>query len=192
MNEGVIATRYARSLLEYASERGVESYLYDRMKTLAECFTAVPRLKEALENPMISDKDKTGLICQASGMQPTTEAGDDGAEAMRRFCGLVIRNRRDKYLHNMALCYQTLYRRLKNISLVRMTSASPMPPQALERIRSMVEKRNRGPVEFVDRTDNTLEGGFIFQIDDMRLDASVASQLRNIRKQFIQKNRKLI
>lgn len=92
----------------------------------------------------------------------------------------------------MALCYQTLYRRLKNISLVRMTSASPMPPQALERIRSMVEKRNRGPVEFLDRTDAALEGGFIFQIDDMRLDASVASQLRNIRKQFIQKNRKLI
>ena len=37
-----------------------------------------------------------------------------------------------------------------------------------------------------------LLGGFIFQIDDRRLDASVASQFQQIKKQFIEKNKRIV
>ena len=35
-------------------------------------------------------------------------------------------------------------------------------------------------------------GGFIFQIDDMRLDASVRQQFELIKKQFIEKNKRIV
>jgi F-type H+-transporting ATPase subunit delta len=37
-----------------------------------------------------------------------------------------------------------------------------------------------------------LEGGFIFEIGTYRLDASVASQIRRVKQQFIEKNRRIV
>ena len=37
-----------------------------------------------------------------------------------------------------------------------------------------------------------LIGGFIFDIDGYRMDASVASQLKSVRRQFIEKNRRIV
>ena len=41
-------------------------------------------------------------------------------------------------------------------------------------------------------TDPTLIGGFVFEIEDYTLDASAAHQLRRIRRQFIEQNRRIV
>jgi F-type H+-transporting ATPase subunit delta len=40
--------------------------------------------------------------------------------------------------------------------------------------------------------DPKILGGFIFEIDDYRLDASVATQFEKIKKQFIEKNKRIV
>ena len=48
-------------------------------------------------------------------------------------------------------------------------------------------------IDFETEVDPKLIGGFIVQIEDKRLDASISSQLKNIRKELeenIRKNRK--
>ena len=37
-----------------------------------------------------------------------------------------------------------------------------------------------------------IEGGFVFDINDYRLDASVATQLKRVQQQFIDKNRRIV
>jgi F-type H+-transporting ATPase subunit delta len=37
-----------------------------------------------------------------------------------------------------------------------------------------------------------IEGGFIFDVNDYRLDASVATQLKRMKQQFIDKNRRIV
>ena len=46
-------------------------------------------------------------------------------------------------------------------------------------------------VDFKTEVNPDLIGGFILQVDDKRLDASIARQLRTIRKEWEEKNRKL-
>ena len=51
--------------------------------------------------------------------------------------------------------------------------------------------RNVTEVDFKTEVNPDLIGGFIVQIEDKRLDASIASQLRDIRREWEEKNRKI-
>lgn len=184
MNQGLISRRYAKALFEYAAERGEDKALYGRMQLFMGSMSAQPHLRATLNSPVVNRKDKIALLL--------TAVGGDVEESLRRFVNLVVRNERESIFDYIALSYIEIYRRAHNIIVVTLISVAPMSDLVLERIRLDVERRTRGEVELDIRIDESLQGGFIFQIDDMRLDASVAGQLELIRRQFKSKNRALI
>ena len=47
-------------------------------------------------------------------------------------------------------------------------------------------------MELQTEVDPSIEGGFIFDINDFRLDASIATQLKKVKQQFIDKNRRIV
>ena len=56
MEVGILSMRYAKAMIEYAQEKGVEDKLYQEFLTLSYCFCAQPGLREALDIPVISSK----------------------------------------------------------------------------------------------------------------------------------------
>ena len=58
MEVGVLSMRYAKAMIEYAQEKGVEDRLYNEFFILSHSFRTQPGLREALDNPVISMKDK--------------------------------------------------------------------------------------------------------------------------------------
>ena len=66
MEVGILSMRYAKAMIEYAQEKGVEDKLYQEFLTLSYCFCAQPGLREALDNPVISTKEKLALVCTAA------------------------------------------------------------------------------------------------------------------------------
>ncbi len=92
MEVGVLSMRYAKAMIEYAQEKGVEDRLYNEFFILSHSFRTQPGLREALDNPVISMKDKLVLVC--------TAADGDGKSSREfiRFITLVLRNRREGYL----------------------------------------------------------------------------------------------
>jgi F-type H+-transporting ATPase subunit delta len=176
MNNGLISKRYAKALLEFAAARGEDKSLYESMGLLAESIAATPRLRETLQSPVASDGDKEQLLCAAVG------AG--AGECYRRFVRLALENRREALLQSIALSYLALYRRAHRIERISVVSAAPLSDTLIGRVKYDVERRTRGTVELDLRVDPSLGGGFIFQIDDFRVDASVAGQLEKIRRQL--------
>lgn len=185
MNEGLISKRYAKALLEFSTERGEDKGLYERMRTLSRSLAASQRLRDALDNPVLPLSDKTRLIYAAAGEGKIEHS-------FERFIAIVARNNREHLMQNMALSYMELYRRTHRISVVNLVSVKPLSEYALQRIKLDVERRTHGTVELDTHVDQSIQGGFIFQIDDLRLDATVAGQLEKVRRQFIQKNRIII
>ena len=48
-------------------------------------------------------------------------------------------------------------------------------------------------VVIMDSTvDESLEGGFVFEVDGYMLDASVRTQMERIRREFIEKNNRIV
>ena len=144
MEVGILSMRYAKAIIEYAQEKGLEDRLYQEFLTLSHSFCEQPGLREALDNPVITTKEKLALVC--------TAADGDGKSTREfvRFITLVLRNRREGYLQFISL------------------------------------------MELETVIDPSIEGGFIFDVNDYRLDASVATQLKRVKQQFIDKNRRIV
>ena len=114
------------------------------------------------------------------------------SQQMQKFFRLVIREKREKYLAYIIQSFIDLYRKQEKIRVGKLTTAVPIATEEVERIRKIVVDSAGGTAEFTTKVDPSIEGGFIFEINTYRLDASVADQMRRIKQQFIEKNRRIV
>lgn len=181
MNEGLIPRRYAKALYKYAVEQGQDKPMYGLMKCLADAFAADATLQEVMGNPFIADDDKVNLLNIASGNGASQSCFAD-------FLKLLVANKRISSVRSIALAYQTIYRKANNIYLVEVVSASPMDSTDESRLKKLIEGHlNGGTMEFSQRVDEQLIGGFIVNIDSERLDASVQNELKQLRLNLLRK-----
>ena len=186
MDVGILSMRYAKAMIEYAQEKGVEDRVYQEFVTLSYCFRKQPALREALDNPIIPFEKKISLICTAADGE-----GKSSSEFVR-FITMVLKNRREGYLLFIALMYMDLYRKLKHIGIGKLITAVPVNKETEYRIRSTAAHILHSKMELETVVEPTIEGGFIFDINDYRLDASIATQLKRVKQQFIDKNRRIV
>lgn len=177
MNTGMIATRYAKALLLASEDKQCSSIVYSMMATLAESFDACESLHTALENPVLSVAKKQELI--------RTAAGNVENEVFERFVAIVLSNSRESFLHRIALCYCDFYREDSKICKGQLRTAVPLSKETEQAISDFLTKYSGHEVELHSRIDADILGGFILDIEGERLDASVAGQLRRVRKKLV-------
>ena len=182
MNTGAISMRYARALLMFANEAGVAAKVYQEALTLRKSFREVPELKSAIEKPVMTRENKYRVLIQAAGGEITKQ--------MQKFIDLVLQEKREKFLVGINQAF--IDRKQEKIRVGRLTTAVPIAPEEVERIRKIVVESAGGTAEFATKVDPSIEGGFIFEINTYRLNASVADQMRRIKQQFIEKNRRIV
>ena len=139
---GVISMRYAKALLAYADEKGTEDTVYEEAGILADSFSRIPELRQALDNPVLPAETKLKLICEAAG-------GGQVSEELKRFVELVLEERREKFLQFMIMSYIDLYRKQKNISVGKITTVCPVAEEVVNRIRALVVEKTHGTVSKV-------------------------------------------
>ena len=133
---------------------------------------------------MVKRKAKLDLLVEASG-------GKDVSEEMKRFLQLVIDGKREKFLHFMTWSFIDQYRERKHILMGKLTTAVDAP-ELVKHLEKLGSLKTDSTVVIKSNIDPSIIGGYIMEIDGYRLDASVANQLRNIRRQFIDKNRRIV
>lgn len=181
---GIVSMRYAKALLAYANDAKVEDVVYEEIQRLRDSLFLIPEFRQAMDNPVLMSDVKLKLICEAAGGKVT--------HVLKRFAELVLKEKREKFISFMVHSYIDMYRKQKNISIGKLTTACPVSEEVVDRIRRLVVHQTKGTVEFATRVEPELEGGFIFEIGTYRLDASVANQIRRIRQQFVDKNRRIV
>lgn len=185
MNSGAISRRYAKALFAYAKENQKEDVVYKQVKGLIRHYLKVPELRQAIENPTIDREQKLTLLKEAGKRENTCEEFD-------RFLDLVLREGREKLLLFIFYSYLDLYRTEKNIHRGKLITAVPLPEETKNTLRNLITKKLTGTIEFDTKVDPNLLGGYILVMEFHRVDASVASQLRGVKKQFIEKNRRIV
>lgn len=182
MNTGIISMRYAKALFAYTELKGASDEVFREMEILARNFAMEPRLRSTLLNPLLRPRDKIALIKSAISEQVTRESW--------RFLCLVVRNHREDKLQSIALDYLDLYRKARNINVVLVETVVPIVPETEESIKALIHTYTGGTVALNKRINPELIGGFIFQMDYLRIDGSVASQLTEIKKYFTNEHRR--
>lgn len=186
MDIGIVSMRYAKALMEYAKSTDKEETLYQQFHMLDRSFRKHPDLRTALENPILTIREKLSLISIAA-----VGNASPGRE-FTRFITLVLKNRRENFLQYICLSFLDLYRKDKHIGVGKLITAVPVNREVAERIRSSASSLLHAYMELQTEVAPSIEGGFIFDINDFRLDASIATQLKKVKKQFIDKNRRIV
>ncbi len=109
-----------------------------------------------------------------------------------RFITLVLKNQREGFLQYICLSFLNLYRQDKHIGIGKLITAVPVNRQVWERIRDSAAELLHANMELQTEVDPSIGGGFIFDINDYRLDASIATQFKKVKQQFIDKNRRIV
>jgi F-type H+-transporting ATPase subunit delta len=82
----------------------------------------------------------------------------------------------------MALMYQELYRKKQNTVVTTLTSAIELPAALQKKIASWIEKNQGHKVELRTEINPDIIGGYIIDIENNRLDASISGQLSKLNK----------
>lgn len=178
MNDGLIPYRYAKALYKAAEERDITAKVYDEMKAVASSFAASPELQKAVANPFLSRADKARLLESA--------AGGYLEDLFKSFITLVLDNHRAEFSWRMALAYGEIYREAHKISQVSIITASALPEGEMNRLRKLVQRAFPGRVlEYTESVDPKLIGGFVINVDNVRMDASLSNEIEQLRHQLI-------
>lgn len=183
---GIISKRYAQALMDFAKERGEEAVAYSQLKKLMKNYSRVAGLRTTIENPMVGEADKLSLLRNAT-------AGEATCSVLLRFFGLLLGNRREKVLPFIMPSFLHLYQEEQQIYRGRLITAVPVPQPTIDKMKASILRVHPGnKVEFETTVDPGIIGGCILEIEHVRIDASVASQLQSIKNQFIEKNRRIV
>ena len=179
--------RYAKALMQYAKAAGAEDELYQSVRRLWDNLRQLPELRQTLDNPITTADQKQTLLCTAASA-PGKPAGHE----MTNFIGLVLKNGREGILMYICVAFIELYRKSRRIGRAKLTVASPLTPEMEQRIRQSASAYLHANMEIETEVNPDIEGGFIFDVNDYRLDASIATQLKRVKAQFIDKNRRIV
>ena len=206
MNTGIIATRYATALLKLVEETGSGELVAAQVQVIEKALDEVPDFRRAVDDPAVAAVRKISLF-EAS-------LKDSMAQELHKFLELLIRNGRIGDVRLVLTTFVTEYYRSRHIKRARLvvadpalldpepTPSDPVPVEgplrqaqrpALEsRLRDLVEKQTGCRLILKTEVNPSLIGGFVFEVEDTVLDASVSRQLDVIRRQFIEKNRRIV
>ena len=175
-----IASRYAKSLLDLAQESNVTSEVVSDIEGFSK-MVENRDLYLLLKSPIIHSDKKAKIFDALMGgkINKLTDA----------FFNIILRKGREAYLPEIATEFLHQYKVQKGISSVKLTTASEISDEALEKIKSKLlgSDITDKSLEIETSVDESLIGGFIVQIGDNLVDASVAHKLRELSKQMTNK-----
>ena len=112
-------------------------------------------------------------------------------DSIIRFLKLVSERRRTEFFPRMLLAFIELYRKENGIKVGRIVTATHND-ELRGRLENIFHDRTGADVRLEEKISPEIIGGFIFELDGYRLDASVGSHLNRLRRKLIEKNNRLV
>lgn len=177
MNTGPVAHRYAKALLKFVQEAKTGEKVYSQVGMLVARMHGIQQLKDILQkHPELPLDRKLEILDSA--------LGEPASHELKRFVKLVDANGRMEYLERMLYSFLEQYREANAIKVGRVVTACPVPGLR-DRLQSILSEMTAASVYIDEEVDPTLIGGFVLNIDDLRMDASVEGQFRRLRQELI-------
>ncbi|MBD3636517.1 MAG: ATP synthase F1 subunit delta [Crocinitomicaceae bacterium] len=167
------AIRYATALLDLSEEMGNLEKVKDDMVLLDDLCVSNRDLLAFLHSPIIQTRRK--LKVYDALFQGKIE------EVTLKFLKLITKNKRENILPEITESFIQQYKKHKGILEVHVKSAIALENNVRDAIRAQVKKHFEGEIEMHETIDQSLIGGFVVTVEDNQIDASIKSQLANLK-----------
>jgi F-type H+-transporting ATPase subunit delta len=175
----IVASRYAKSLIDLATEKGqLEAVYADMIQVKSVCENSREFII-FLNSPIIKADKKIATIKAVfeGKFNPMTSG----------FLTIVASKRRESIIPEMAVSFIEQYKTQKNILTAIVTSANGLDAATKQKALDLIKTQLNGEVELVEKTNSDLIGGFILKVGDKQIDKSVSRQLSNLKKELTNK-----
>ena len=171
--------RYAKSLIDLSTEQNALEEIKNDMVLFEKNVDDNSELEAILKNPIVPLDKKLGILKNVFGSKVH--------QITNSFLQLVVNKGRSAILFDTAKQFVAQYNAIKGIVTAEVTSAIALTDTSIAEVISLV-KKEMGAKEVIvkEKVDEKLIGGFILKVGDKQFDASIASGLNKLKKEFAQ------
>jgi F-type H+-transporting ATPase subunit delta len=178
MSNARLASRYAKSLIDLATEQNQLETIYADMKYIHAVCIANQDFVNVLRSPIINAGQKNSIIDAVTKSNVSSLTNS--------FTVLLVKKGREAVLPEMATAFIEQYNAIKGIHQVTLTTAVQVSDDLKKSIEEKVKSAHQfASVELTTKTDEAIIGGFVLEFNNNIVDASIARDLRDIKKQFL-------
>jgi len=172
-----VSRRYAKALLSLGLETGEHEKLAESLESVVRAIAASSEARTLAQNPGYTQAQRQKLVdvlAQRLALSATLVS----------FLRLLVDRHRLGELADIARSYRDLVD--AQVGRVRgmVTSAAPLPPEELERVRKALAETTRKSLLLETRTDPEILGGLVAQVGPTVWDGSLRTQLERLRKEL--------
>ncbi|RMB57986.1 ATP synthase F1 subunit delta [Dokdonia sinensis] len=170
------AIRYAKAILDLAKDKGSVDAVLSDMNSVTATLEGSKELRDALNSPIIKATDKKAILRQVFGQSTPETLG---------LVDVLVDNSRADLLGGVAASFITEYNKANNIKAATVTTAVPLTAELEAKVLAKVtELTGSTKVTLTNEVDETIIGGFILRVGDTQYNASIASQLGKLKREF--------
>jgi F-type H+-transporting ATPase subunit delta len=177
MRGGSVSKRYATALIRVAQEKGRLPQVQQDLEALVAVVAENPRLKEALESPVISPAKKQALF---AAIQEKMGLGTEVKNLMR----VLIDQERVDTLPLLGLIFRDLADEALGQIRVKVQTAVSLGEEA-GRLQGVLEKTLKKKVLLKVEAAPDLIGGMVIQVGDKIFDGSLKKELEDIKETIV-------
>ena len=170
-----VAKRYAQGLLDFTQESGNTESVFNEMKDIVKIMSQSKDLNQFFSTPIIDARKKEAIAL---------EIFKDFSPVAKNIIRLVIKQGRESQLKGIAQEFINKVEDIKGTQRISLTSASKLSEQNIQKIIADSKMVNVTNYDLETIIKPEILGGYILRVGDQQIDASVKTQLNNIKKEF--------
>jgi F-type H+-transporting ATPase subunit delta len=177
MADARVASRYVKSLLGLAVEQNALEAVHNDMVSFAKVCEENRAFTLMLRNPIIKHDKKSDILKSIFGgkVHNLTLAIFD----------IITRKNREPLLPAIAKEFHIAYNNYNGIGEASVTTAVPLDAKLRSEIEQIVKKlSDKKKVEIKEKVDADMIGGFVLNIGDRQVDASIKTKLNALKVSF--------
>lgn len=174
-----LASRYAKSVMDLAVERGQLNEVNKSILAFHEAIQDSRDLQLLFKSPIVKSDSKEKIVNAIS-----EKIGTDALS--QAFINLIIAKKREFFLPEIFEAFVNLYKETNNIVTVKLTVAHPISDGIRDTIEKNIKEQLPGKsIDLVVEVKDNLIGGFLLESNNKLFDASIARDLKDIKDQFL-------
>ncbi|MEY4930238.1 MAG: synthase subunit delta [Bacteroidota bacterium] len=177
MADARVASRYVKSLLGLAVEQGVLEAVNTDMQFFDRVCHSNRDFVLMLKSPIIRHEKKKEILNKlfSGKVHPLTMS----------IIEILTKKNREPLLPSIATEFHNAYNVYKGIGKASVISTVPVDAELRSELVALVKKlSNKTQVELEEKVDKDLIGGFILNVGDRQIDASIKNKLKNLKNKF--------
>jgi F-type H+-transporting ATPase subunit delta len=168
-----IATVYARSLFEVASDQDKLDLVREELGAFADALSETRELQVFFFSPYFSTEEKK------DGLERTVTGAD---AAVMNFLELLIEKHRMPAIFRIRARYEALWEEANRLLPVQIASAVELDERTIKELGDRISEQTGRTVELSSSVEPDILGGIVVRVGNSVLDASIRNRLEQLRR----------